>query len=63
VIDAAKVDENGNVTKARQVILPNKNGTPPAREVRAARDIEKATGVKPQMVPVRPCTNGSGCSK
>lgn len=63
VIDAAKV-ENGKVTEARQVIRPNKNGTPPAREVRAANDIQKATGVKPKMVPVRPCTNNnSSCSK
>ena len=54
-IDAAKV-ENGKVTEARQVIRPNKNGTPPAREVRAARDIQKATGVTPKMVPVRPKT-------
>ena len=62
-IDAARV-ENGKVTEARQVIRPNKNGTPPAREVRAANDIQKATGVKPKMVPVRPCTNNnSGCSK
>jgi hypothetical protein len=45
--------ENGNVTEARQVIRPNKNGSPPAREVRAANDIQKATGVKPKMVPVR----------
>jgi RHS repeat-associated protein len=64
VIDAAKV-ENGKVTEATQVIRPNKNGTPPAREVRAANDIQKATGVKPKMVPVRPCTNNNndGCSK
>jgi len=55
VIDAAKV-ENGKVTEATQVIRPNKNGTPPAREVRAANDIQKATGVKPKMVPVRPKT-------
>jgi len=54
-IDAAKV-ENGKVTEARQVIRPNKNGTPPARGVRAANDIQKATGVKPKMVPVRPAT-------
>ncbi len=54
-IDAAKV-ENGKVTEARQVIRPNKGGTPPAREVRAAKDIEKATGVKPKLVPVRPET-------
>jgi len=55
-IDAAKKDANGNVTEATQVIRPNKNGTPPAREVRAANDIEKATGVKPNLVPVRPMT-------
>ena len=52
-IDAGKV-ENGKVTQATQVIRPNKNGTPPAREVRAARDIKKATGVEPKLVPVRP---------
>ncbi len=55
VIDAAKV-EDGKVTEATQVIRPNKNGTPPAREVRAAKDIENATGVKPKFVPVRPKT-------
>ena len=53
VIDAAKV-ENGKVTEATQVVRPNKNGTPPAREVRAAKDIHDATGVKPKLVPVRP---------
>ena len=58
-IDAAKV-ENGKVTEARQVIRPNKNGTPPAREVRAANDIQKATGVKPKMVPVRPIKKPDG---
>jgi RHS repeat-associated protein len=58
-IDAAKV-ENGKVTEARQVIRPNKNGTPPAREVRAANDIQKATGVKPKMVPVRPLKKSDG---
>jgi RHS repeat-associated protein len=52
-IDAAKV-ENGKVTEATQVIRPNKDGTAPAREVRAAKDIERATGVKPKLVPVRP---------
>ena len=40
VIDAAKV-ENGEVTEATQVIRPNKNGTPPAREVRAAMTFKK----------------------
>jgi hypothetical protein len=62
VIDAAKV-ENGRVTEATQVVRPNKNGTPPAREVRAARDIENATGVKPKLVPVRPCSGGGGCNQ
>jgi RHS repeat-associated protein len=57
VIDAAQV-KNGKVTKATQVIRPNKDGTPPAREVRAAKDIQKATGVEPKLVPVRPCTSG-----
>jgi RHS repeat-associated protein len=60
VIDAAKVDENGKVTQATQVIRPNKNGTPPAREVRAAADIQKATGVKPKLVPVRPIKKPEG---
>jgi RHS repeat-associated protein len=54
VIDAAKVVD-GRVKQATQVHRPNKNGTPKAREVRAAKDIEKATGVKPEMCPVRPC--------
>ncbi len=62
VIDAAKV-EDGKVTAATQVIRPNKNGTPPAREVRAANDIQKATGVTPKLVPVRPCTTGNDCPK
>ena len=59
VIDAARV-ENGKVTQATQVIRPNKNGTPPAREVRAASDIQKATGVNPKLVPVRPCMKDGG---
>jgi hypothetical protein len=62
VIDAAKV-ENGKVTEATQVVRPNKNGTPPAREVRAANDIQKAIKVKPKLVPVRPCTSRDNCSK
>jgi len=52
-VDAAKV-ENGKMTDAVQVIRPNKDGSVPAREVRAAKDIENASGVKPKMVPVRP---------
>lgn len=54
VIDAARTDANGKVVEATQVIRPNKDGTPPAREVRAASDIQKATGVQPKLVPVRP---------
>ncbi len=53
VIDAAKV-ENSKVTQATQVVRTNKNGTPVSREVRAARDIQNATGVQPKLVPVRP---------
>ena len=53
VADAAKV-ENGKVTAVTQAVRTNKNGTPVAREVRAARDIQKATGVQPKLVPVRP---------
>jgi RHS repeat-associated protein len=60
VIDAAKRDENGKVTEATQVIRPNKNGTPPAREVRAAADIQRATGVTPKLVPVRPIKKPDG---
>jgi len=52
-IDAARV-ENGKVVEAVQVYRPTPTGQIPACEVRAARDIENATGVKPQMVPVRP---------
>ncbi len=59
VIDAAKV-ENGKVTEAVQVIRPNKNGTPPAREARAAADIQKASGVQPKLVPVKPIKKPDG---
>ena len=52
-IDAART-EGGKVTKATQVVRPTKTGKIPAREVRAAQDIQRATGVKPKMVPVRP---------
>lgn len=58
-IDAANV-QNGKVTGATQVIRPNKNGTPPARETRAAADIQRATGVKPKLVPVRPIKKPNG---
>jgi RHS repeat-associated core domain len=54
VIDAVKRDQNGKIIEARQVIRPNKNGTPPKREVDAANDIHRATGVMPRFVPVRP---------
>lgn len=51
--DAAKV-EGGKVTDVVQVYRPTPKGNIPKREIEAARDIEKATGVKPRMVPVRP---------
>jgi hypothetical protein len=59
VIDAAKT-ENGKVTEATQVVRPNKNGTPPAREVRAASDIQKASGAQPKLVPIRPIKKPDG---
>jgi RHS repeat-associated protein len=53
--DAAKVDENGKVIgEVVQVFRPTPAGNIPKREREAAEDIEKATGVKPTMVPVRP---------
>ena len=51
--DAAKT-EGGEITDVVQVYRPTPGGNVPKREVDAARDIEKATGVKPRMVPVRP---------
>jgi hypothetical protein len=60
-LDAAKTDENGKIVDCCQVIRPNKNGTPPKREVDAANDIQNATGVRPRFVPVKPqCI---GCEK
>jgi len=65
--DAAKV-ENGKVTQVTQVYRPTPAGNIPKREKQAAADIEKATGVKPKMEPVRPvrpvkppCTEGTSC--
>ena len=53
--DAAVVDSTGEwVGEVVQVIRPNKGGSTPKREKDAARDIEQATGQKPQLVPVRP---------
>ncbi len=37
-----------------EIIRPTPAGNVPKREQDAARDIEKATGVKPNLVPVRP---------
>jgi RHS repeat-associated protein len=51
--DVVVKDKSGKVTEVVQVIRPNKNGTAPAREVRAANDIT-ATGAKVTFVPVRP---------
>jgi len=52
--DVVARDENGKVKEVVQVIRPNKNGTAPAREIRAANDITNATGAKVTFVPVRP---------
>jgi hypothetical protein len=55
--DAAQVDKNGNYRpggKIVQVIRPTPAGNVPKREQEAAQDIQNATGVKPQLVPVRP---------
>jgi hypothetical protein len=51
------VDKNGNYKpggKIVQAIRPTKAGNIPKREKDAAQDIQNATGVKPQLVPVRP---------
>lgn len=61
--DVVVYDENGKVVRVIQVIRPNKNGEPPAREKRAAEDIQKATGVKPEFVTVRPVKKGDGSSQ
>jgi hypothetical protein len=53
--DAANVDPTSKqVSNPVQVYRPTKTGLIPARERRAARDIESATGQKPKMVPGRP---------
>ncbi len=55
--DAAQTDANGNYKpggKIVQVIRPTKAGNVPKREKDAAQDIQNATGVKPELVPVRP---------
>jgi hypothetical protein len=46
-------DANGNVTAVTQVYRPTPAGNVPKREQDAAKDIENATGVKPNLVPVR----------
>jgi hypothetical protein len=52
--DAVAKDADGKVTAVTQVIRPTPAGNVPLREQKAAQDIEKATGVKPKLVPVRP---------
>jgi hypothetical protein len=52
--DAAAKGASGKVTKVTQVYRPTPAGNIPLREQKAAQDIQKATGVKPKMVPVRP---------
>ncbi|HET9182935.1 MAG TPA: RHS repeat-associated core domain-containing protein [Candidatus Angelobacter sp.] len=55
--DAAETNEDGSYKaggKIVQVIRPTPAGNAPQREKQAAQDIENATGVKPELVPVRP---------
>jgi RHS repeat-associated protein len=55
--DAAETDANGNYKpggKIVQVIRPTPAGNVPKREQQAAQDLQNATGVKPELVPVRP---------
>ena len=55
--DAAQTDGKGNYKpggKIVQVIRPTPAGNVPKREQQAAQDLHNATGVKPELVPVRP---------
>ena len=55
--DAAETNEDGTYKAGGQiiqVIRPTPAGNVPKREQQAAQDIENATGVKPQLVPIRP---------
>jgi hypothetical protein len=53
--DAARRNpETGEFEEIVQVYRPTPAGNVPKREQDAAADIERATGVKPTMVPVRP---------
>jgi hypothetical protein len=61
VADAAQTDGNGNYVAGGQivqVIRPTAAGNVPKREQEAAQDLQNATGVKPQLVPVRPEKKG-----
>jgi len=52
--DAVGTNPDTGETEIVQVYRPTAGGNIPQREKNAAEDIEKATGVKPTMVPVRP---------
>ena len=52
--DAAGTNPQTGAPEIVQVYRPTPAGNIPKREKTAAADIEKATGVKPTMVPVRP---------
>jgi RHS repeat-associated protein len=52
--DAVGTNPETGAPEIVQVYRPTKGGNVPKREVDAANDIQKATGIKPTMVPVRP---------
>jgi hypothetical protein len=52
--DAVGTNPTTGAPEIVQVYRPTPAGNIPKREKDAARDIERATGVKPTMVPVRP---------
>lgn len=54
--DAVGTNPETGQTEIVQVYRPTRAGNIPKREVDAAADIERATGIKPVMVPVRPVT-------
>jgi len=44
--DVVGIDPNGNLAEIHQIGKQNQDGTPVAREQRAIKDIEEATGIK-----------------
>lgn len=51
-LDASNIKEGGK--DIVHVLRPYKNGTAPKQERDAAQDIQKATGIKPNFVSVKP---------